>query len=128
MEDILISIDPNGGTATLTTASPMSHYGIPVLRIEADDVEGDFGPADIIDGDMTAAGVILGWANRPGRTEDELRAARLYLGQWPEGPQLWGGPRPGAGRKPTGRGKKQIYVTDDEFSQVQDFIKKMRED
>lgn len=128
MDDILISTDKDGGTAILTTASPMSHYGIPVLRIEADDVDGDFGPADIIDGGMTAASVILGWANIPGRTDEELRAARLYLGQWPEGPQLWGGPRPGAGRKPTGRSKKHIYVTDKEFVQVQDFIKKLRDD
>ena len=42
MEDILISEDKNGGTAILTTNSPVSHYGIPVLRITAEDVAGDF--------------------------------------------------------------------------------------
>jgi hypothetical protein len=94
MDDILISTDANGGTAVLTTASPQSHYGIPVLRIEADDIESDhdYGPADIIatvnGKEITGASVIAGWALQPGRTPEETHIARLYLSQWPDGPQL----------------------------------------
>jgi len=94
MEDILISKDDKGGTAILTTDSPMSHYGIPVLRIEAEDVDGDFGPADLI-GDLdhperiiTAASIVAGWAKTGKRTKEEIEAAGLFLSQWPDGPQL----------------------------------------
>ena len=94
--DILILEDTNGGTATLTTQSPQSHYGCPVLRIEDDDdrIDGDFGPADLIDfrslgsGLVSAAEIVYGWAHRPGRTLEEIAAARLFLCQWPEGPQI----------------------------------------
>ena len=88
MTDILLTTDPDGGTAVLTTASPASHYGIPTLRITADDVNGDFGPADLIESNLTAAMVVHGWALVADRTADELHAARLYLSQWPEGPQV----------------------------------------
>ena len=94
MEDILIIKDEKGGTAILTTWSPQSHYGCPVLRIEAEDVDGDFGPADLI-GDldhperiMTAASIIAGWAKTGKRTKEEIETAGLFLSQWPEGPQL----------------------------------------
>ena len=94
MEDILITKDKKGGTAILTTGSPLSHYGVPVLRIEAEDVDGDFGPADLI-GDLdqperiiTAASIVAGWAKTGERTREETEAARLFLCQWPEGPQL----------------------------------------
>jgi len=94
MEDILITKDEKGGTAILTTESSLSHYGIPVLRIEAEDVDGDFGPADLI-GDldhperiMTAASIIAGWAKTGKRTKEEIETAGLFLSQWPEGPQL----------------------------------------
>lgn len=94
MDDILIAKDEDGGTAVLTTWSPMSHYGIPVLRVTADDVDGDFGPADII-GDprqpeslITAASIVAGWASQPGRTDAERAAARSFLQQWPAGPQI----------------------------------------
>lgn len=127
MDDILISTDNKGGRAYLTTSSPVSHYGIPILRIEAEDIDGDFGPSDIIDGTMTAADIIVGWAKRPGRTNDELIAARKFLGQWPEGPQLHGGKREGAGRKPSGRGRKTYYVTDREHREINQLISKMRE-
>jgi len=91
MEDILISKDKKGGTAILTTGSPQSHYGIPVLRIEAEDVDGDFGPADQIGNPpnvMTAAGIVAGWARTGKHTKEEIEAARLFLSQWPDGPQI----------------------------------------
>ena len=91
MKDIMVCKDKSGGTAVLTTASPASHYGIPVLRIEAYDISGDFGPADIIGEPpkmFTAAEIIAGWASQNGRTAEELTAARKYLAQWPEGPQI----------------------------------------
>ena len=94
MDDILLSTDDKGGTAVLTTGSPMSHYGCPVLRIEAEDVSGDFGPADLIDATsiggslMAAAGIVAGWASDPERTEAEIGAARMYCAQWPDGPQV----------------------------------------
>ena len=70
----IIATDPDGGTAVLTTDSPASHYGVPVLRIGAADVEGDFGPADLI-GDIdrpetlaTAACIVAGWAMNAARS------------------------------------------------------------
>jgi hypothetical protein len=65
MEDILIATDEDGGTAVLTTNSSQSHYGCPVLRIDARDVDSDFGPADLIGNLergplMTAASVVAG--------------------------------------------------------------------
>lgn len=82
--DITICEDKKGGTARLTTESPASYYGIPILRIEADDVNGDFGPADLL-GDanhvMLASQIVKGWAAQPGRTKAELEAARLFLHQ-----------------------------------------------
>ena len=91
MEDILIIKDEKGGTAILTTWNPQSHYGCPVLRIEAEDVDGDFGPADLI-GEVpnlvSAASIVSGWAKTGKRTKEEIEAARLFLSQWPEGPQL----------------------------------------
>jgi hypothetical protein len=90
----LIMADEDGGTAYLTNQSSASSYGIPVLQVSADDIDGDFGPADIIGnmddlGDLIpAATVIAAWANNPERTVEELEAARLFLQQWPEGPQI----------------------------------------
>jgi len=39
-----------------------------------------------------------------------------------------GGLRPGAGRKPTGRKKLIVYVTDEEAVAIKDLIEKMRKD
>jgi len=90
----LIMKDASGGTTYLTNQSTSSHYGIPVLQITAEDVDGDFGPADLI-GDLDrpetlfpAANIVQSWGRQPERTGDERKAAALYLSQWPEGPQL----------------------------------------
>ena len=92
--DYLILTDADKGTVRLTTDGSTSDYGIPVLRIEAEDICGDFRPADIIS-DMdepercvTAASIVHDWASGPDRTADEMAAARLFLGQWPDGPQV----------------------------------------
>jgi hypothetical protein len=113
MEDILVCKDSKGGTAILTTASPASHYGIPVLRIDAEDVSGDFGPSDLL-GNLDepskmfhAAGMVAGWAGQPGRTPEEIEAARKYLAQWPEGPQL-----------PPPHIRKQIRLTPDQDRKI----------
>lgn len=39
-----------------------------------------------------------------------------------------GGKREGAGRPPTGRKSRQIYLTDTEYQQVKEFVKKLRSD
>ena len=85
MEDIGIG-KVRGYKACLTVYSPQSHYGIPVLRID-DDNPYDLGPADSC-GSKLAAEVVAGWAEKKNRTEKEKNAARLFLRQWPEGPQI----------------------------------------
>lgn len=83
--------DSDGGTIRLTTDSPASHYRIPVLQVTAADLDGDFGPSDPLGpSGILAADLVAYWAREPGRTDAELEAARLFLGQWPEGPSLEG--------------------------------------
>lgn len=72
----------------LTTDSPASHYGSPALRDEHDTVTPDYGPADLLPTDESAAALVMRWATRPHRTKEERDAARLFLAQWPDGPQL----------------------------------------
>jgi len=92
---VLILTDTKGGTAYLTTESPASHYGIPVLQITADDVDGDFGPSNLIgnldepDKLLTAAQIVYAWGMQPARTPEEIRA-KSFLSQWPDGPQIGG--------------------------------------
>lgn len=93
---ILIMQDKKGGTAYLTTESTSSHYGMPVLQITAEDIDGDFGPADII-GDLDkpdtlliAAQIVYVWAMNKKRTPEEVQAAKSFLSQWPDGPQIRG--------------------------------------
>jgi hypothetical protein len=88
MTDILIKM--KNGSAVLTTDSPVSSRGIPILRVNAETVQGDFGPADIIGDDCTttAAEIVRGWAKEGKRTKEEIEAAKLFLSQWPEGPQI----------------------------------------
>ena len=39
---------------------------------------------------------------------------------------IHGGYRPGAGRKPTGRKRKFIYLTDDEYEKVKELLDTLR--
>ena len=93
--DCLVTAFRYGGTIRLTNQTAASSYGIPVLVIEdAGPLNGEFGAADIVGGwdgpDTAAVGavIVMKWAAKPERTEDERGAARMYLQQWPEGPQL----------------------------------------
>jgi len=94
MDDILILEDEEGSRVILTTNSPLSVHGIPVLRIEADDIGGDYRAMDRIDATGTGeavipvAGMVVNWARHPGRTAEELEIAKMFLRQWPEGPQV----------------------------------------
>lgn len=78
---------------TLTTESCASHYGIPVLRVQHPSGDVDLGPADLAPAAEdepagTAAALLLTiHAHRPLKAET-LEAARLFLSQWPDGPQL----------------------------------------
>jgi len=94
MSEYLVLTDAQGGRAVLTDETAACRYGIPVLLIDAEDVQGEFGPADVI-GDLEnpetlvhAAQVVHRWASDPARTEEERQAAHKFLRQWPEGPQL----------------------------------------
>lgn len=42
------------------------------------------------------------------------------------GCKTYGGKREGSGRKPTGRKKQQIYVTNEEFVKIKAFIEELR--
>jgi hypothetical protein len=93
MNYIVLS-DSEGGTGRLTTDSPASNGGVPVLEIDTEDVNGTFGPSDLI-GDIDkpetltrTASLVAAWASEPDRTEDELTAAHRFLHQWPEGPNV----------------------------------------
>jgi hypothetical protein len=80
-----------GDYAVLTNETCSARYGMPVLSISAEDVAGDFGPGDLLhDGHniVSCGAIVHGWASRPERTDEERDAARLFLRQWPEGPQL----------------------------------------
>ena len=104
--DFLITTDETGGTMRLTNSFPENHCDSLILRVDADDLRGDFWPADDLarsfdpalliakgkpDFSLTAAGVVYCWAVlHPGRTTEELAAASRFLRQWPEGPQITG--------------------------------------
>ena len=88
MIDTVLAENPRGGSTVLTTASPRCDNGFPVLRIRTDGIPSDFKPADVIDGRGLAAAVVVSWAGKPQRTEREIEAARRFLAQWPEGPQI----------------------------------------
>ena len=40
----------------------------------------------------------------------------------------WGGKREGAGRPATGRKKRQVYVTDEEYAQIKQLIEQLRKE
>jgi hypothetical protein len=93
----LILTDVIGGTVRLTTESPIGHFGMPVLRVESEELSGDFAPADMLvdpeggaAGAETAAEIVHAWASELGRTDEEIEAAQRFLVQWPYGPQLEG--------------------------------------
>lgn len=79
--------------AELTTESPVSHYGIPVLRVlDEDDNYVDLGPADVMPPGMEESGGSARscsyWvaAHANAGTLD-LEDARSFCRQWPDGPQ-----------------------------------------
>jgi hypothetical protein len=37
---------------------------------------------------ITAASIVAGWAGSGERTKKEIEAAKKFLSQWPEGPQI----------------------------------------
>lgn len=90
---------PRGTRGYLTTDSPQSHYGIPVMRVEGAAVADwpDVGPADVLGAGITAAQIACHYAdgthpdNDGGRysrpTKAGLAAAKAFCGQWPDGPQ-----------------------------------------
>jgi hypothetical protein len=94
---------PTGVRAILTTESPASHYGIPVVRVEGRGVEGwpDLGPADMLPTGLSVAELVIhllshgkppadfgGRVPKAALRAPVLQAARNFLRQWPEGPQL----------------------------------------
>jgi hypothetical protein len=84
MDDVYVG-KINGSKAYLTTHSPQSHYGVPVLRID-DDSPYDFGPADMIEikGQITtAAQVVVNWAKRGKRRKGQIGAAEAFIRWWP---------------------------------------------
>lgn len=82
--NIFVLLGTEGGTATLTTDAPASHYGLPVLRVVSRDLNGDFGPGDLLVPGVTAAQLVRGWARQPGRSDEEIEAARRFLSCMPE--------------------------------------------
>lgn len=38
----------------------------------------------------------------------------------------WGGQREGAGRKSTGRSKKNFYVTEEEYAKLKEYLEELR--
>lgn len=91
---------PLGVQAILTTDSPASHYGVPVLRVEGKGVEDwpDFGPSDTLGSGFSAAALVaacatgvlpygVGGAIHP-MSPATREAARAFCRQWPNGPQI----------------------------------------
>ena len=96
---VYIGKEFNQGRCFLTTDSPASSYGIPVFRIESGipgiiTPETDLGPGGFIEnieGDRFPVAEIVKTsveANVKKYNEEELRAAKKFLAQCPEGPQL----------------------------------------
>lgn len=83
----------------MTTYSPMSHYGTPVLRLsdKFDDPlrKADYGPADQIGGRLaerfgnrTAADFLCRFVENCDPADDVANAIKAFLAQWPDGPQI----------------------------------------
>ena len=82
-----ILTDEEGGTAHLITDSPASKCGIPILRIVAADVNGDFTAENVIlnpenPTDMSlvtpAADVVAWWMLATCRTAEEILTGELF--------------------------------------------------
>jgi hypothetical protein len=79
--------------ATLTTEHSASHYNIPVLVTNNGRA---YGPSDRtysdkfanIFNDMRAAHTVYSYAINNELDTETLNFVKLYLGQWPEGPQI----------------------------------------
>jgi hypothetical protein len=71
MEDFQVYKGPHGATATLTTNSSLSSYGMPVLRLEGPGTDAvDYGPADILPSGLPA-GVLVSLALQLAPRKDE---------------------------------------------------------
>jgi len=91
---------PTNVKGYLTTESPASHYGVPVLRVEGKGTEDwpDLGSADLLGSGITAGQFVVECASGVlpkdvgGRihpmSEEVREAARRFCAQWPEGPQI----------------------------------------
>ena len=73
----------------------LTKHAKPLLRVDGSEAWGDFKPADLLHvldageiRDTAAASIVALWAGQRGRTAAELAAARAFLTQWPEGPQI----------------------------------------
>lgn len=91
----LIEQANEGPTVRLTTDSPASSYGVPVLRIE-DDTPTDYGPADIVvtpdyPRGERAAHIVCEHADDWPEGSAEWLACQAFCRQWPEGPQVVSG-------------------------------------
>jgi hypothetical protein len=94
--DVMVGIARHGKAFFLTTDSPLSSYGIPVLRIKTRErafaeygyPDGDYQPGDVVISGVSGATIVAAWARRPERKPEELKLAQLYLSQWPDGPQV----------------------------------------
>ncbi|MGD0258964.1 MAG: hypothetical protein ABSD29_03975 [Verrucomicrobiota bacterium] len=79
-------------TVLLTTYSPRSRYGIPVLRVRHPKGDSDLGPTDLLpkEGQSKSPAAVLLLAIHAAHplTGKALEGARQFLRQWPDGPQL----------------------------------------
>jgi hypothetical protein len=70
------------------------HPFLPTAEVNTAHLRGTFGPAAVIVGKdqtlRTVAQAVVEWATRPERTQEEREAAKRFLEQWPQGPQLTG--------------------------------------
>ena len=79
--------------ACLTNRHHRSRAGLPVLVIWKDDRHWEVtdhpkDAVDILPQVANAGELVAHWGLQPDRTDDEKVAAQLFLGQWPEGPQI----------------------------------------
>ncbi len=86
-----LKIDEN---CELTNEHVGARYGIPVLHLFSDDR--GYGPSQktfpeklsSVFGDLRAAHRVYSWARNNELTPETEEFVKLYLGQWPEGPQI----------------------------------------